>query len=131
MSIYQFAPFLDCHICGAQTSLLADHALLSMTLSWGAASFVGLACKSASSGTISSFPYLSIQLWRIQQANTSFTWVLYGWKGLLYNILNLFFSAPNALSTVTLKEECLRLKSSLGFCGLLTSYSLRWYLVPR
>jgi hypothetical protein len=54
---------------------------------------------------------------------------LYGWND-LYNILNLFFNAPNALSTVTLNEECLMLNSSLGLWGLLTPNSLRWYLVP-
>jgi hypothetical protein len=48
----------------------------------------------------------------------------------LSNILNLLFRHPNALSIVTLREECLKLKSSLGFCGLLVPYSLRWYLVP-
>jgi hypothetical protein len=37
----------------------------------------------------------------------------------LYNILNLFFKAPKALSIVTLSDECLRLKSSLGFCRFL------------
>ena len=49
---------------------------------------------------------------------------------MLYKILNLFFRAPNALSTVTLREECLRLNNSLAFSGLLAPYSLRWYLVP-
>jgi hypothetical protein len=48
----------------------------------------------------------------------------------LYNILNLLFRHPNALLIVTLREGCLRLKSSLGFCGLLAPYSLRWYLMP-
>jgi hypothetical protein len=49
---------------------------------------------------------------------------------LLSSILNLFFSAPNALSVVTLREECLKLNNSLAFCGLLVPYSLRWYIVP-
>jgi len=60
----------------------------------------------------------------MQQANTSFTWVLYGWKGLLSSTQNLFFGALKALSAVTLNEECLRVKSSLAFCGILTPYSL-------
>jgi hypothetical protein len=46
-------------------------------------------------------------------------------------ILNLFFSAPKALSLVTLSEECLRLNISLAFVGLfLGTYSDRWYLTP-
>ena len=46
-------------------------------------------------------------------------------------ILNLFFKAPKALSTVTLSEECLRLNSSLAFVGkFLLPYSDRWYLTP-
>jgi hypothetical protein len=49
---------------------------------------------------------------------------------LLSSILNLYFSAPNALSTVTLREECLKVNNSLAFCVLLVPYSLSWYLVP-
>jgi hypothetical protein len=50
---------------------------------------------------------------------------------LLSNILNLFLRAPKALWTVTLREECLRLKSSLWFWGRFEPNSLKWYLVAR
>jgi hypothetical protein len=39
------------------------------------------------------------------------------WKDLLSIILNLPLSAPKALSTVTLSEECLRLNSSFALVG--------------
>jgi hypothetical protein len=49
----------------------------------------------------------------------------------MYKILNLFFKAPKALSTDTLREECLRLNNSLAFCGLFVLlYSDKWYLTP-
>jgi hypothetical protein len=67
----------------------------------------------------------------MQQARISFTCVLYGWKGLLYRIRNLFFKAPKTLSTVTLSEECLRLNSSLALVGrFMLLYSDKWYLTP-
>jgi len=46
-------------------------------------------------------------------------------EGFVVTILNLFFKAPKALSTVTLREECLKLKSSLWFCGLFKPNSLK------
>ena len=50
---------------------------------------------------------------------------------MLSKILNLFFNAPKALSTVTLSEECLRLNNSLAFVGrFLLPYLDRWYLTP-
>jgi hypothetical protein len=42
---------------------------------------------------------------------------LYVWNGLLSRIRNLFLSALKALSTVTLRDECLRLNSSLVLVG--------------
>jgi hypothetical protein len=40
------------------------------------------------------------------------------------------FRAAKSLSMVTLRLECLRLKSSSAFCGLfLEENSFRWYLV--
>jgi hypothetical protein len=49
----------------------------------------------------------------------------------LSKILHLFFSAPIALSTVTLGEECLRLNNSQSFEGrFLGPYSDKWYLTP-
>ena len=71
----------------------------------------------SSSRTTSSMPNPMIQLWRMQQASTSFTCVLYVWNGLLSRIRNLFFSAPKALSTITLRDECLRLNNSLALVG--------------
>ena len=68
-------------------------------------------------GTTGSVPNPRIQLCKMQQAKTSLTCVLYGWKGLLSNIRNLFFSAPKALSIVTLSDDYLRLKSSLALVG--------------
>jgi hypothetical protein len=50
---------------------------------------------------------------------------------LLYRILNLFFKAPKALSTETLRDECLRLNNSLALVGLFVlEYLDRWYLIP-
>jgi hypothetical protein len=43
----------------------------------------------------------------------------------------MFFNAPEALSTVTLSEECLRLNSSLALVGRFLLPNLdRWYLTP-
>jgi hypothetical protein len=45
--------------------------------------------------------------------------------------LNLFFSAPKALSIVTLSEECLKLNNSLALVGMFFGpYSDKWYLTP-
>jgi hypothetical protein len=47
----------------------------------------------------------------MQQAQTISTCVAKGKNGVASSrILNLLFSAPNALSTVTCRDECLRLK---------------------
>ena len=87
--------------------------------------------KPSSGVTTWSIPKPRIQLCRIQHANTSFTYVLYGWKGLLSRIRNLFVKAPKVLSIVTLRDECLRLKSSFALVGwFLFPYSVKWYLTP-
>jgi hypothetical protein len=50
---------------------------------------------------------------------------------LLSRIQNLFFKAPKVLSTVTFREECLRLKISFALVGwFLFPYSVKWYLTP-
>jgi hypothetical protein len=48
-----------------------------------------------------------------------------------HQILNLLFNDPNARSTVTRRDECLRLNNSFSFCTGLLPHSFKWYLTPR
>jgi hypothetical protein len=59
-----------------------------------------------------------LMIGKIQHARTSLTCDLKGWNGLLVSMMRKrFFKAPKALSTVTLKLECLKLNNSLGLVG--------------
>jgi hypothetical protein len=123
---------LCCHIWVDITSFCWVQVWLSWSASMAPSTLAMFGAQVFSDGKCESSPYLRIQLWRMVHANTSLTCVGYGWKGLLYRILNLFFKAPKTLLIVTRREECLRLKSSLGLSGWFPPpNSLRWYLVLR
>jgi hypothetical protein len=62
-----------------------------------------------------------------EQLHLCFVWV----KRFVVKNLEPILQSTKGPLYPSLREECLRLKSSLWFWGLFSPYSLRWYLVPR
>jgi hypothetical protein len=129
----------ECHTQWPYKACLSTHIWLAIcclpfTMSlWSLACWlcarIGCVVQVTSGIMNSTIPWDSAYLWRTQQATTMSTCTKKVKNGVASSkILNLLLSDPKARSTITHRDECVRLNSSSAFWTGLLPHSFKWYL---